>query len=137
MNSPVVPKLDEGLIEALCQGLEAQEAALRKRDFAGLESAVNDLQKIVLQLQTLEKGPETQDTTGFGPIVGQKSVERLRKAASSRQVVSELIQLQLGQIEAMLNPVFASDNLEQTYTSKRSANGRPNKPVKLTVSRRV
>jgi len=38
MNSPVVPKLDEGLIEALCQGLEAQEAALRKRDFAGLES---------------------------------------------------------------------------------------------------
>lgn len=137
MKSSVVPKLDEGLIEALCQGLEAQEAALRKRDFAGLESAVKDLQKVVLLLQTLENGLESQNPTEVGAAVGQKSVERLRKAASSRLVVSELIQLHLDQIDAMLNPVIASDSLEQTYTSKRSANAKLNKSFKLRVSRRV
>jgi hypothetical protein len=107
------------LIEALCEGLEAEERALRNQDFSGLEKAVKDLERIVSQLQVILGDLDPKTTTDLKASVGSVSVERLQKAMSSRQVVSELIQLQLFQIDSMLNPT-ASERLDETYNNRRS-----------------
>ena len=107
------------LIEALCGGLEAEELALRNRDFGGLEKAVKELEQVVSHLQVILGDPQPKNATELKASVSPDSLERLQKALSSRQVVSELIQLQLFQIDSMLNPT-ASERLDETYNNRRS-----------------
>jgi len=124
------------LIEALCGGLEAEELALRNRDFSGLEKAVKDLEQVVSHLQIILGDPQPKNVTELKASVGPDSLERLQKALSSRQVVSELIQLQLLQIDSMLNPT-ASARLDETYNNRRSGGNKAKSAQKGKLSRHV
>jgi len=133
---PEVSRTRLEIIEALCDGLEQQEQALRQRDYKKLSEIVGRLETVVVACREHFGGLDSAEGDGGLESLDSRASERLRAAAASRLVVSELINLELSQINAMLQPGLDRDEFDLTYGNRGNLNSASNS-VPPRVSRRV